>query len=114
MKRKSPIVRSLLGATLAIGTMIAPPQTFGQEELSRKVLSKTPPVYPELARRMNITGTVKLLVDVAPSGAVTNVKVTGGHPLLVVSAEDAVRKWKFAPASQATTGKVELTFGHEQ
>jgi TonB family protein len=115
MTRKQPIVRSLLYTTLAIGTiLIAPPRTLGQEEITRKVISKIQPAYPELAHRMNISGTVKLLVDVAPNGAVTNVKVMGGHPLLIVSAEEAVRKWKYAPAAQATTGRVELTFSSGQ
>jgi TonB family protein len=115
MTRKQPVFRSLLYTSLAIGTiLIAPPRTLGQEEITRKVISKIQPVYPELARSMRIAGTVKLLVDVAPNGAVTNVKVTGGHPLLIVSAEEAVRKWKYAPAPQATTGRVELTFGLAQ
>ncbi|SRR6266700_428299 len=111
MKRKT-VFHTLLFTLFAIGTiLIAPPRTLGQEELTRKVTVKTPPVYPEIARRMNIIGTVKLLVDVAPNGAVTNVKVMGGHPLLVASAEEAVKKWKFAPATQASTGRIELTFG---
>ncbi len=63
---------------------------------------------------MSIHGTVKLLVDVAPNGSVKNVKVIGGHPLLATAAEDAVKKWKFEPASEESFGKVELIFGSDQ
>ena len=93
--------------------LIAPPFTMGQQELTRKVEMKIVPSYPAIARRMNITGTVKLMVDVSPDGTVKNVKAIGGHPLLVAAAEGAVKKWKFAPATQVTTGKIELVFNPE-
>ena len=41
------------------------PLAWGQEEITRKVKSKVAPVYPELARRMNITGVVKVQITVA-------------------------------------------------
>ena len=50
-----------------------------QEEITRKVKTKTQPVYPELAKRMNISGTVKLQVVVAPNGTRT-AKIGEGIP----------------------------------
>jgi TonB family protein len=47
---------------------------------------------------------------VAPNGSVKNTKVVGGHPLLVNAAVDAVKKWRFEPASEETTGVVEFKF----
>ena len=81
-----------------------------QEELSRKVKSKVPPSYPDIARRMSISGTVKVSVVVTPSGLVRSTKVLGGHPLLVTAAVDALKKWKFEPASEESTGIVEFKF----
>jgi len=85
-----------------------------QEELTRKVKSKVAPVYPDLARRMNITGTVRLVVVVAPNGTLKETKVMGGHPILVTAAVDAVKKWKFEPADAESTGTVEFKFAPEQ
>jgi TonB family protein len=91
-----------------------PSPLFGEDaEISRKVKSRVTPLYPEIARRMNISGVVKLVVVVAPNGVVKSTKVMGGHPLLVSAAEDAVKKWKFEPAAQEDSGVVEFTFKPE-
>jgi outer membrane biosynthesis protein TonB len=37
-------------------------------------------------------------------------KIVGGHPLLVNAALDALKKWKFEPASEESTGVVEFKF----
>ena len=81
-----------------------------QDEITRKVKSKVFPSYPELARRMSIAGVVKVQVVVAPNGSVKSTKVVGGHPLLVNAAMDAIKKWKFEPASEESTGIVEFKF----
>ena len=81
-----------------------------QEEIARKVKTKVPPTYPELARRMSISGVVKVQVVVAPNGSVKNAKIVGGHPLLANAAVDAVKRWRFEPASEETTGVVEFKF----
>jgi TonB family protein len=81
-----------------------------QGELARKAKTKVAPAYPPLARRMNITGTVKVLVVVSPNGSLKNTRVVGGNPLLVDAAVDALKKWKFEPAETETTGTVEFRF----
>ena len=83
-------------------------------EITRKVKTKVSPVYPDLARRMNISGVVRLAITVAPNGAVKNINPIGGHPLLVTAAQEAVKRWKFEPASEENSGVVELTFRPEQ
>lgn len=101
-------------AMMAIaGTLLfAVPLAYAQGELSRRAKTKVAPIYPQLARRsnMNITGTVKVQVVVAPNGSIKDSKVLGGHPLLVNAAMDALRKWKFEPATEETTGIVEFKF----
>lgn len=98
----------LLAVMAAIGFFPRP--TLAENELSRKVKTKVPPTYPDLARRMNIRGTVKVLVVVSPSGNVKDSRVVGGNPILVNSAIDALKKWKFEPAEEETTGVVEFRF----
>jgi TonB family protein len=115
---------SLLGTKrwLALGLLTAmtlavvakPSPLFGEDaEITRKVKSRVTPVYPEIARRMNISGVVKLVVVVSANGSVKTTKVLGGHPLLVSAAEDAVKKWKFEAAAQEDSGVVEFTFRPE-
>lgn len=114
----SSIVRRLLAIALLLVAVtvvvVNPARAVGENnEISRKVKSKVSPMYPEIARRMNISGTVRLVVVVTPTGAVKSTKVLGGHPLLVSAAEDAVKKWKFEPASAEDSGVVEFTFKPE-
>ncbi len=90
------------------------PQAWGQEELNRKVKNKVVPTYPELARRMNVAGVVKLLITVAPNGSVKDAKTVGGHPVLANAALDAVKKWRFEAGPQESTGMVEFRFDPSQ
>jgi TonB family protein len=87
---------------------------WGQEELKRKVTTKTPPIYPELARRMRITGVVKVQITVAPSGVVKDVKLVGGHPVLANAALEAVRTWRYEASKEESIGVVEFRFDPAQ
>jgi periplasmic protein TonB len=79
-------------------------------ELSRKAKTKVLPVYPDVARRMSIAGTVRLVVVVAPNGTVKSSKPVGGHPLLVDAAMDAMKQWKFEAGPTESSGTVEFKF----
>jgi TonB family protein len=99
--------------TLAVSWLVVQPLPASSqqtEELTRKVKTKVQPVYPDLARRMNISGTVKVAVVVAPNGSVKSTRLVGGHPLLVNAAMDALKRWRFEPAADETTGIVEVKF----
>jgi len=96
----------MLSATLP--TLQGMAQT--KDALERKIVDKVSPVYPALAKRMNLRGVVKLEVVVRPNGTVKSAKVMGGNPVLVDSAADAVQKWKFEPTANETTGIVEVSF----
>ena len=87
-----------------------PAQTVHAQESERKVKSKIQPEYPEIARKMGLTGTVRLQIVVAPNGNVKDTKVIGGHPILVNAALDAVKKWRFESAAAETTTAVEFRF----
>ena len=100
--------------TAAVAVLLAGTSAFSQtgstDESKRKVKSKTTPSYPELARRMNVSGKVKIEVVIAPDGRVKTTRVVGGHPLLVQTCQDALKEWKFVPASEETTQIVEFEF----
>ena len=76
----------------------------------RTIVSRVAPVYPELARRMHVGGKVVLLVSVDASGNVSNTKVESGHALLAPAAQDAVKRWHFAPAPEATQSEIDVNF----
>ena len=84
-----------------------------QARAPRAVIAKVMPVYPALARPLKLEGTVKVSIVVDASGNPKTVQGTGGHPLLLKAAQDAVSKWKWAPAAQPTTESVELRFRPE-
>jgi len=85
-------------------------QQGGQEEISRKVKNKVAPLYPDLARKMSITGTVKVEIVVSPNGTVKEARIVGGHPVLANASLEAVKKWRFEPAAEETTGMVNFRF----
>ena len=104
----------LVVAMLAGTGVVATRAQEAQGEIVRRAKSKVQPVYPELARKMNITGSVKIAVVVAPNGTVKDAKIVGGHPVLANAALDAVRKWRFEPATVETSGVVDIKFEPHQ
>ncbi len=109
--RPSWIRKLVIGMALSsiLGTH-ALAQSSGAEEGKRKVKTKVAPAYPELAKRMNVVGKVKIEVIITPDGRVKSTRAMGGHPLLVQSCIDAVKEWKFVPAPEETTQVVEFEF----
>jgi outer membrane biosynthesis protein TonB len=63
---------------------------------------------------MNIKGGVKVEVVVERDGSVKSMNAKGGHPLLVQAAQDAIRLWKWQPASRETVESIEIRFNPEQ
>jgi TonB family protein len=77
---------------------------------ARVVKSRVPPVYPEIAKRMRISGSVKLEAAVDPEGKVTDVKEVSGNHTLAEAAKEALKKWKFAAGSSDSNETVEINF----
>ncbi len=96
-----------LGLLVAAFIGVVAPNAMADD---RKAKTKVAPSYPELAKKMNVSGTVKVEVVIAPNGTVKSAKAVGGHPLLIEAALDAVKKWKFEPASEETTQTVAFDF----
>jgi TonB family protein len=102
-----------LTVLLAIGVLVFilhPGASYAQDQLQRKIKSRIPPAYPEIARKMSLTGVVRLEVLIAANGSVKDTKVIGGHPILAAAAADAVKKWRFDSATAESTETIEVKF----
>ena len=109
---RARLSRAILG-TIVLGTIILSPSfslAQDQPDVTRKIVSKVVPDYPELARKMQIIGTVRVEVTVGPNGKSKFTQVVGGSPVLAKAAVDAIEKWKWAPGPQETKELIELNF----
>ena len=98
---------------LAVLASVQPKVCFAQDDQNtpaRKVINKVVPAYPQIARSMNLSGTVKLEVLVQASGSAKFIQVKGGNPLLAQSAQSAVHAWKWEKTERETTELVEFHF----
>ena len=82
---------------------------LGQQE-GRKMIAQPAPVYPPLMKQYRLSGTVKIHVVIGPDGQIKETKVIGGHPAFVEAAQEALKKWKYAPAATETTADLEFNF----
>lgn len=90
-----------VNGTRAVMPVAAPPPAvapirishMSEGDLIRKVL----PAYPALARSARIQGQVVLQAVISKQGMIENLKVLGGHPMLVPAAIEAVRQWRYRP-----------------
>jgi TonB family protein len=80
----------------------------------RAVKSRVAPVYPEIARRLKVCGSIKIEAKVDPEGTVIETKALSGNHMLSVAAEEAVRKWRFVPAATQSTVEVTVNFAMAQ
>jgi TonB family protein len=103
----------------AIGYVSADIDTDGAKTLGivyagdgsqRRLITRVEPRYPETLRQLNIGGTVRLLLTIAPKGNVQNVDVLGGNPILAESAATAAKQWIYSPSPSRTTTEITIPF----
>ncbi len=73
------------------------PVAVSQGVQAAKLIRQATPVYPALARQARISGTVRLTAIIGRDGAIRNLEVISGHPLLTAAALEAVRQWVYQP-----------------
>ena len=78
-------------------------------DAGRKVVRKVSPTYPEIAKQLQLAGTVKVIAVVVADGSVKKVEPVGGSPLLVQAAVSAILQWKYAPGGESRE-PIELHF----
>ena len=98
---------------LVFGLALVPVLSAQEPELARKVISRTAPSYPEMAKKLHLTGKVRLEVVIAAGGSVTSAKLVGGSPVFEKSAVEAVKQWKFQPADKDIKGIIVLEFTNQ-
>jgi TonB family protein len=81
-----------------------------QSEEKRAVKHLVTPTMPELAKKLNLSGTVRIEVMIAPDGTVKRSRVLGGHPVLAAEAEHAAQKSTFEPGPRETTETIDFKF----
>ena len=113
-QRTATALLAVLTLAVTVGTIQVGAQQAQQQapsdEIVRRAKSKVQPAYPDLARKMNISGTVKIEVVVAPNGTVKDARIVGGHPVLAGAALEAAKKWRFEPAAGEASGIIEFKF----
>lgn len=95
--------------------MVFAPRTQAQKlEPARPVVFKVGAKYPQDLRTHGIGGTVRLAVVIDSRGVVQKVKAVGGNPVLIESATNAMKQWKYAPAETSTKMEVQFAFVPDQ
>jgi periplasmic protein TonB len=64
---------------------------------SAKLVFGPRPAYPPLARATRVQGTVKIQAVIGRDGAIKDLQVISGPPLLIAVAIEAVRQWRYLP-----------------
>jgi protein TonB len=70
------------------------------------------PGYPMLARQMKVQGSVILQALISRDGAIQDLHVVSGPPILAGAAQEAVKQWHFKPhyqGSEAVETKAKIT-----
>ena len=77
----------------------APPEPIrvGGMVKEPRLVKIVPPLYPKLASMARVSGTVVLEAVVTVDGAVSEIRVISGHPLLVDAAISCVKQWRYEP-----------------
>ncbi|HWY56773.1 MAG TPA: energy transducer TonB [Terriglobales bacterium] len=98
---RNGVLDSIGGGLNAIVPPPPPAPSIHAPRVSRmmegNLIYRVQPQYPPLARQARVQGIVVLRAVISRDGKIENVQVIGGHPLLVKSAMDAVRQWRYRP-----------------
>jgi TonB family protein len=88
----------------------APIQRIGGDVAQANLVSSVPPVYPPLAQAARVQGVVLLQVQISKEGAVEDIRVIAGHPLLNEAAIEAVKQWRYRPQPSSVVTTVTVNF----
>jgi TonB family protein len=77
----------------------AAPVPVGGDVKPAKLMASVAPTYPALARSQHVGGDVKVDALIDANGRVTTMKIVSGPTLLHQAAMDALRQWKYQPAT---------------
>lgn len=92
------VLGGMLSSTPVAIPKAAPQRVRVSQGVSQGLLiHKVTPTYPAIARQARIQGTVVLQALIGKDGAIQNLRVVSGNPMLMGAALDAVKQWKYKP-----------------
>ena len=93
------VMGSIIGASNApIPKMKTPERVrVSQGVVSGLKIKEVKPVYPAIAKTARVQGNVVLQAEISKEGAIENLRVISGPPLLIQSAMEAVKQWRYRP-----------------
>ncbi|MBI2679817.1 MAG: energy transducer TonB [Candidatus Solibacter usitatus] len=69
----------------------------GGQVQAANLIKQPKPIYPPLAKQARISGVVRFNALIGKDGTIQNLTLVSGHPLLVPSAQEAVKQWLYKP-----------------
>ena len=111
MKTSGRKLQSTIARAALLFLVVAGSADAQEVSSSRKVTKLVSAQYPSVLKRRGIGGTVRLRVIVSPNGAVKDVQVLGGNPILADCTVKAVKQWMFIAAEKEET--VDVTVGFD-
>jgi TonB family protein len=97
-------------AAASVGTFSLKAQVGDIPGARRRVKVLGKPEYSDLARKLNLSGVVRVEVTIGADGKVKRSRVLGGHPVLAAEAEKAAMESEFEPGPKETTEVIEFKF----
>jgi len=93
------VIGGIISSTpVAVPKVATPQRVRVSQGVSQGLLvRKVQPAYPPLARQARIQGAVVLQAEISKDGAIENLRLISGHPMLAPSAIEAVKQWCYKP-----------------
>src|SRR5882672_10974323 len=92
------VIGGMINSTAAIPKVATPQRVRVSGGVSTGLLiRKVQPNYPPLARQARIQGQVVLQAEISKEGAIQNLQLISGHPMLAPAAIEAVKQWRYRP-----------------
>jgi TonB family protein len=74
-----------------------PPKIIRKAVINGEAISLPIPIYPEMAKRMRLQGSVSIQVLIDEQGRVISAKAVSGSPFLTIEAQKAAMRARFSP-----------------
>lgn len=96
------VLGGIIGSTSRVPDGVKAPLPTTRVRVSQGVsrgllVSRVEPLYPPMAKMARVQGQVVLHAIISREGAIENLRVVSGHPMLIQSALDAVKQWRYKP-----------------
>src|SRR5258708_34836813 len=92
------VIGGMITSTAAIPKVATPQRVRVSTGVATGLLiKKVQPNYPPLARQARIQGQVVLQAEINKEGAIPNLQLISGHPMLAPAAIAAVKQWRYKP-----------------